>query len=141
MSAVLPRRRVFLTRTIVLAAFTFALSICFCGVPLSIAESALGRELFGITSSVCQRSGRTSSFERLDMTTAECRAAFPGLTREVEIAVARGPFDLKRMPSHATGMVQGRIEDGKVGSEGLLLILSGSGIFACMHALCAELGI
>lgn len=56
-------------------------------------------------------------FERLDMTTAGCNAAFPGLTKEIEDAVARGPFVLKRQPGHATGIVQGRIEDGKVGSE------------------------
>lgn len=49
------------------------------------------------------------------MTTAECSAAFPGLTREIDMAVARGPFELKKMPKHATGVVQGRIEDGKVG--------------------------
>lgn len=49
-------------------------------------------------------------FKRLDMTTQECSAAFPGLMREIDMAVAQGPFKLKKMPSHATGMVQGRIE-------------------------------
>lgn len=58
-------------------------------------------------------------FERLDMTTRECRAVFPGLTKEIESAVERGPFELKRQPGHAVGIVQGRIEDGKVGSSSL----------------------
>jgi hypothetical protein len=122
MGVLLPRRRVFLTRLIArLILFTslvFALCASFCGLPACV-DSALGRVLFGLGRSAASssRKGRDakSSFERLDMTAAECSAAFPGLTKEIEIAVARGPFELKKMPNHATGMVQGRIEDGKVG--------------------------
>ena len=58
-------------------------------------------------------------FERLDMTTEECNAVFPGLTKEIEAGVARGPFELQKKSGHATGMVQGRIKDGKVRSRRL----------------------
>lgn len=49
------------------------------------------------------------------MSAEECGATFPGLTKEVDDAVARGPFELHRRPNYTVGLVQGRIEDGKVG--------------------------
>lgn len=52
--------------------------------------------------------------QSLSLTEDQCRAAFPGLTKEIDDAVARGPFPLKRQPDHRTGLVQGRIKDGKV---------------------------
>lgn len=39
---------------------------------------------------------------------------FRGLTREIENAVAQGPFKLEKRPYDSDGLVQGRIKDGKV---------------------------
>jgi len=44
----------------------------------------------------------------------QCRAAFPGLTKEIDDAVARGPFKLDKEPPDHQGLVQGRIKNGKV---------------------------
>ncbi|QSZ32446.1 hypothetical protein DSL72_002020 [Monilinia vaccinii-corymbosi] len=52
--------------------------------------------------------------QSLSLTEEQCAATFPGLTKEIDDAVARGPFSLKRQPDHYTGLVQGRIKDGKV---------------------------
>ncbi|TGO17688.1 hypothetical protein BTUL_0015g00230 [Botrytis tulipae] len=52
--------------------------------------------------------------QSLSLTEDQCRAAFPDLTKEIDDAVTRGPFPLKRQPDHRTGLVQGRIKDGKV---------------------------
>lgn len=52
--------------------------------------------------------------QSLSLTEDQCAATFPGLTKEIDDAVARGPFPLKRQPDHHTGLVQGRIKDGKV---------------------------
>lgn len=43
---------------------------------------------------------------------AQCRAAFPGLTREIDDAVAEGPFVVKQTGD--LGPLQGRIKDGQV---------------------------
>jgi hypothetical protein len=60
--------------------------------------------------------GSREMFERLDLTAEECRATFPGLTKEVDDAVNRGPFQLKKAPGYTRGLVQGKIENGKVSS-------------------------
>ena len=52
--------------------------------------------------------------ESLALTDAQCKDIFPGLTKEIDDAVARGPFDLKKQPADYTGLVQGRIKDGKL---------------------------
>lgn len=44
----------------------------------------------------------------------QCRAAFPGLTKEIDDAVARGPFKLDKEPPDHQGLVQGRIKNGKL---------------------------
>lgn len=44
----------------------------------------------------------------------QCRATFPGLMKEIDDVVARGPFELEKEPDDYTGMVQARIKDGKV---------------------------
>lgn len=51
----------------------------------------------------------------LSLREEQCDAAFPGLTRQIDIAAARGHFDLKKGPDSAHGSVEGRIKDGKVG--------------------------
>jgi hypothetical protein len=60
--------------------------------------------------------GRRETFKRLDLTAEECGATFPGLTKEVDDAVNRGPFQLKKAPGYTRGLVQGKIENGKVSS-------------------------
>ena len=52
--------------------------------------------------------------ESLSLTDAQCKAMFPKLTKEIDDAVARGPFDLKKQPADYAGLVQGRIKDGKL---------------------------
>lgn len=50
----------------------------------------------------------------LFLTEHQCRATFPGLTKEIDNAVARGPFILEKQPDDYQGLVQARIKDGKV---------------------------
>lgn len=57
------------------------------------------------------------TLENLSLTEKQCRATFPGLMKEVDDAVARGPFDLKKEPDDYTGMVQLRIKDGKASAN------------------------
>jgi len=52
--------------------------------------------------------------ESLSLNEQQCRAAFPGLTKEIDDAVARGPFILEKKPDDYQGLVQARIKDGKV---------------------------
>ncbi|KAI1085069.1 glycosyl transferase family 90-domain-containing protein [Whalleya microplaca] len=47
------------------------------------------------------------------LTEAQCAASFPGLTKEIDDVVARGPFTLKRNP-HGMGPLIARIRDGKL---------------------------
>jgi hypothetical protein len=54
------------------------------------------------------------TLENLSLTEGQCRITFPGLMKEIDDAVARGPFTLKKEPDDYTGMVQLRIKDGKV---------------------------
>src|ERR1700709_120772 len=54
------------------------------------------------------------TLENLSMTEEQCQDTFPGLTKEIDDAVARGPFELERARDDYTGLVQGRIENGKV---------------------------
>lgn len=115
MVALLPRRRLFLARLIIFAALTITLCLSYCGFPTCVVDSKLGSLLFGPSAErVAGNLRGKAAFERLDMTARECKAAFPDLAQEIEKAVARGPFKLKKMPDYTTGMVQGRIEDGKV---------------------------
>lgn len=57
----------------------------------------------------------------LGMTEEQCRATFPGLMTEIDDSVKRGPFELERQKNDYTGLVQGRIDDGKVRFENLLI--------------------
>jgi hypothetical protein len=50
----------------------------------------------------------------LSLTEQQCRATFPRLTKEIDNAVARGPFILEKKPDDYQGLVQARIKDGKV---------------------------
>ncbi len=46
----------------------------------------------------------------------QCRNTFPEVTKEIDDAVARGPFKLEREPDDYQGLVQARIKGGKVRS-------------------------
>lgn len=48
----------------------------------------------------------------LSLDAEQCNAAFPGLTKEIDDAVAQGPFALKQTGD--SGPLQGRIKDGQV---------------------------
>ena len=48
----------------------------------------------------------------LSLDEAQCNAAFPGLTKEVDDMVAKGPFIVK--PTGDRGPLQGRIKDNQV---------------------------
>jgi hypothetical protein len=48
----------------------------------------------------------------LSLDEEQCKAAFPELTKEIDDAVAEGPFTLKQTGDG--GPVQGRIKDGQV---------------------------
>jgi hypothetical protein len=95
-------------------------SITICGVALFVILVYFYRGAFWIH-------GRYADFEfsrqypsketlkLLSLTEEQCDATFPGLTGEIDFAVTRGPFDLKKGPDVAHGSVEGRIKDGKVG--------------------------
>lgn len=55
-----------------------------------------------------------TDLESLVLTEQQCAVTFPGLTKEIDHVVARGPFTLDRRPDDYTGLVQGHIKDGKV---------------------------
>jgi hypothetical protein len=57
------------------------------------------------------------TLKSLVLTDERCAVEFPGLTREIENAVAQGPFKLEKRPYDSDGLVQGRIKDGKVCSH------------------------
>jgi len=50
--------------------------------------------------------------DNLSLNEQQCRAYFPGLTKEVDDMVARGPFEVKQTGD--LGPLQGRIKDGRV---------------------------
>ncbi|TVY65530.1 O-glucosyltransferase rumi-like protein [Lachnellula suecica] len=52
--------------------------------------------------------------ESLFLTEHQCRATFPGLTKEIDQAVARGSFILEKQPDDYQGLVQARIKDRKL---------------------------
>ena len=69
----------------------------------------------GVTSSLPFRGPRPAvQFDSLSLTEQQCTTQFPNLEVEVDTAVARGPFELSRGPDDYRGLVQGRIENGKV---------------------------
>jgi hypothetical protein len=55
----------------------------------------------------------------LSLSEEQCAVAFPGLFREVELSVARGPFTLEKHPDNLLGPLEGKIKDGKAGKYSL----------------------
>jgi len=81
------------------------------------------------------------------MTEKQCGRTFPGLFSEIENAVEKGPFELKRGLDDYSGSVQGRIKDGKVSrSMGclrealrfILWLLTNDLILVVYHNRCAR---
>lgn len=53
------------------------------------------------------------------LTEQQCQAKFPGLTKEIEEAASRGPFELVKKANVFPGLLQGKIKSGKVCSDAL----------------------
>jgi hypothetical protein len=104
-----PKRRAFVR----VAVFAFAV-IVFCYFFHGITSFIRAFTPSGFIGLFSEQYPSKETLESLTLTEEQCRATFPGLTKEIDDAVARGPFDLKREPDHSTGLVQGRIKDGKV---------------------------
>jgi hypothetical protein len=83
----------------------------FSGVPGFIG-SLKQRSIFGFFSTIYPSK---KTLENLSLTERQCRTTFPGLMKEIDDAVARGLFILKKELDDCTGIVQLRIKDGKVG--------------------------
>jgi hypothetical protein len=84
---------------------------------IAVAVIALLNALLSFIDRVQNGGSRHPSKETLQslfLTDAQCKATFPGLTKEIDDAVARGPFRLEKLPADYTGLVQGRIRDGKI---------------------------
>ncbi|CAP61700.1 uncharacterized protein PODANS_4_2690 [Podospora anserina S mat+] len=60
-----------------------------------------------------QRPPPPELLNNLSLDEDQCNAAFPGLTKEIDDAVAEGPFTMKRY-SNNQGPLQGRIKDGQI---------------------------
>lgn len=52
----------------------------------------------------------TDIFQSLSLTSAQCRATFPGLFKPIDDMVKLGPFKIRQH----SGPLQGKIKDGKV---------------------------
>lgn len=59
----------------------------------------------------------------LALTEKQCAETFPLLTKEINDAEARGPFQLSKVDVDMVGVVQGKIKDGKVLSLCLNILL------------------
>lgn len=79
----------------------FALSIGGSGVP-------------SLLSLLVTKYPSRENLENRSLNDEQCSATFPGLTKEIDDAVARGPFKLDKAPQDYQGLVQGRIKDGHV---------------------------
>ncbi|PQE05975.1 hypothetical protein CJF30_00004913 [Rutstroemia sp. NJR-2017a BBW] len=88
---------------------TLAVAVTVCYL---LYHSELVLSVCGHTSSKEETSA--TDLESLVLTEQQCAATFPGLTKEIDDIVARGPFTLDRRPDDYTGLVHGRIKDGKI---------------------------
>ncbi|KAL2198217.1 glycosyl transferase family 90-domain-containing protein [Corynascus similis CBS 632.67] len=75
-----------------------------CSTPGSATRAA--------ASSSSSKSPPPEILNNLSLDEAQCNAYFPGLTKEIDDAVAEGPFQVKQT-SHM-GPLQGRIKDGQI---------------------------
>jgi len=55
-----------------------------------------------------------TTFDNRSLTETQCRAAFPGLLREIDLAVRQGPFDLEPNNADGIGPLQAQIRDGRL---------------------------
>ncbi|TVY14473.1 O-glucosyltransferase rumi-like protein [Lachnellula arida] len=91
--------------------------VLFCVVLLMVWQFSC--TIYGTTSSINVLGGFSKypskeTTESLFLNEQQCRATFPGLTKEIDDAVARGPFVLDKKPDDYQGLVQARIKDGKL---------------------------
>lgn len=71
-----------------------------------------GSDLFATPCSLSLETGVDNHVPKhLSLTADECTRIFPGLTREIDLAVSEGPFDLEY--DHGR-VLNGRIQDGRV---------------------------
>ena len=56
----------------------------------------------------------SSTLTEVHLTSDQCKAVFPELTKEIDAAVSRGPFKLVKRPDNRAGNVKGKIKNGKV---------------------------
>ena len=96
-------------RSVRVALFCVALLIV-CRLSCTICGATNALNVLG-SFSKCLSEDTTKS---LFLNEQQCRATFPGLTKEIDDAVARGPFILDKKPDDYQGLVQARIKDGKV---------------------------
>jgi hypothetical protein len=107
--AALRRRAVVRAACLVLGLFALV-NLFFYGAA-GVADSLWSQNLLA---ALWERDPAIGVLADLSLTERQCRATFPGLMKEIDDAVARGPFHLKKEPDDYTGMVQLRITDGKV---------------------------
>lgn len=105
-----PRSRVLVRVSI------FSLSVIFLFVLFSADEFINLKPLASISlsSKIQKQNIPKEILQSLSLTEEQCLKNFPELIYEIELAVARGPFELKRAADDYQGLVQGRIQDGKV---------------------------
>lgn len=77
------------------------------------------------SSSIAGQYPSEETIQSRTLTDEQCRAAFPGLLKEVDDAVARGKFVQDKFdPENPLGPVRGRIKDGKASLFTLIIHLA-----------------
>ncbi|KAF8854787.1 hypothetical protein BDZ45DRAFT_747117 [Acephala macrosclerotiorum] len=76
--------------------------------------SNVSREILSTVLPFLKSTPSKGVLDSLILSEDQCRATFPGLTKEVDEAVARGPFKLEREPDDYQGLVQARIKNRKL---------------------------
>lgn len=102
---------VFLTRLSVrsLLVVIFVVILCYYGYT----QRSMSKRLLSSVP-VSRRIPSRDTLENLLLTTAQCKAEFPLLTKEIDEAVARRPFRLRKAENLYDGQIEGRIRVGKV---------------------------
>lgn len=101
-------------RTVIrVALFALAL-VSFCNFYHGLNKCLQGGRLRSIFSVFSRQFPSKETQNSLFLDDGQCRATFPGLTKEIDDAVSRGPFLLEKEPDDYMGMVQARIKYGKV---------------------------
>jgi hypothetical protein len=105
--------------TLIASSMAFSFShVCFFGVLIVFILYSLRSSVDRIPvpnySSSIPSYPSEETIQSRSLTDEQCRAAFPGLLKEVDDAVARGQFKQDAFnPENPLGPVRGRIKDGK----------------------------